>query len=233
MFYRFAAVTLFTSVLLAQSSQPDSRSSATPDIKASTQLVIIDVTVTDSHRKPVHNLKASDFVVLEDNVSQDIRAFEEHAYVQGPAVSVQPPPLPPGVFTNFSPVPSKGSLTVLLLDTLNTSSSQQTHVIFALRNRLMETYVGQIQFVTYVHDHDGQLITRAGNEVHTDLPQAGYATLFRGGLHFVQQISVPDKGDYYLRTGVRDLDGDYVGATEFPVAAVRNLPPESVGGSQL
>ena len=93
-------------------------------------------------------------------------------------------------------------------------------------------YAGQVQFVTYVYDRDGQLITRAGNEVHTNLPREGYVALFRGGLHFVQQISVPDKGDYYFRIGVHDMDGDHAGAVEFPVAAVRNLPPESVGGAQ-
>lgn len=609
MIYRIAAITLFTSVLFAQSSQPDSRSSAIATLTTNTQLVIVDVTVTDAHHKPVHNLKASDFVVLEDNVSQNIKAFEEHAYVHEPAVSVQQPPLPPGVFTNFSPLPSKGALNVLLLDTLNTplrdqifvrdqikqylknapsgtriaifglathlyllqgftsnpeilraavdrrgssksspllndavgggngdiSLSQQfsdsfgnlglpgadqaiselqqfeaeqqgyqlqlrarytldalnqlarylsglqgrknliwfsgsfpinilpdgdlknpfavvassedefrqttnllarsqvavypvdarglmtspiisasnsstssyvrnptafgrderkfydqmadehgtmlrmaeqtgghayintnnlsqavsdvtengsnyytiayspantkwdghyrkiqvrmlqrgwtlayrrgyfaddpqaphgssssgvaatqpvtpfdpmraammhgapdpTQIIFQVRvvpasattedtlapgtvstsdpsgikppyrryNVIFAAdprhirftrssdgnYAGQIQFVTYVYDQDGQLITRAGNEVHANLPQAGYAALFRGGLRFVQQISVPDKGNYYFRIGVHDVDGDHAGAVEFPVAAVQNLPPLSVG----
>jgi VWFA-related protein len=611
MLYRFAAITLFASVLFAQSSPPDSKSSAIATLKANTQLVIVDVTVTDSHHQPIHNLKASDFVVLEDNVSQNIKAFEEHAYVHEPAVSVQQPPLPPGVFTNFSPLPPKGTLNVLLLDTLNTPLKDQVFVrdqikrylknapsgtriaIFGLaihlyllqgftsnpeilraavdrkgssksspllndavgggngdvplsqqysdslgnlglpgvdqaigelqqfeaeqqgyqlqlrarytldalnqiarylsglqgrknliwfsgsfpinilpdgdlknpfavvassedefrqttnllaysqvavypvdarglmasptlnasnsitssygRNpaafvrderkfydqmagehstmlrmaeqtgghayintnnlsqavsdvtengsnyytiayspantkwdghyrkiqvRMLQhgltlayrrgyfaddpqvsyrssssgvaatpqinpfdpmraammhgapdptqiifqvrvvpasattedtlapgtvagsdskikppyrrynvifaadphhirftqsadgNYAGQIQFVTYVYDQDGQLITRAGNEVRANLPRAGYAALFRGGLHFVQQISVPNKGDYYFRIGVHDVDGDHAGAVEFPVAAVRNLPPESVRGSQ-
>ena len=86
--------------------------------------------------------------------------------------------------------------------------------------------------MTFVYDQDGQLITRAGNEVHTKLPPSEYATLFRGGLHFVQQISAPDKGNYYFRIGVHDMDGDHVGAVEFPVGAVRNLPPESATGTQ-
>jgi VWFA-related protein len=605
-----AAITLFSSVLFAQSSQPDSKTSTTTTLRANTQLVIVDVTVTDAHRKPVHNLKAADFVVLEDNVSQSIKTFEEHAYVQEPSVAVKQPPLPPGVFTNFSPVPPKGTLTVLLLDTLNTPLKDQAFVrdqirkylknapsgtriaIFGLathlyllqgftsnpeilkaavgrkgssksspllddsvgggngsvplsqtyddnfggllgtpevvaklqqfeaeqqsfqlqlrakytldslnqlarylsglqgrknliwfsgsfpinilpdgdltnpfaivassedefrqttnllarsqvavypvdarglmasptltasttttsRNaripsafakddlkfydqidnehstmlRMAEqtgghayintnnlsqavsdvtenganyytiayspvntkwdgryrkiqvrtpqngftltyrrgyfaddpqvsgrgsssrvaatqpmnayspvraammhgapepteiifqarvvpasattedtlapgtaagpdaskikppyrrytvifaadpsnvrftqsadgNYSGQIQFVTYVYDHDGQVITRAGNEIHTNLSRAQYAALFRGGLHFIQQISVPDKGEYYFRIGVHDVDGDHAGAVEFPVAAVRNLPPESVGGNQ-
>ncbi|HTH52971.1 MAG TPA: VWA domain-containing protein [Edaphobacter sp.] len=608
MLYRSAAITLLTSALFAQSSQPDSKSSAITTLKANTQLVIVDVTVTDAHRKPVHNLKASDFVVLEDNVSQNIKAFEEHAPISEPAMPIQRTPLPPGVFTNLSPVPQKETLNVLLLDTLNTPLQDQAFVraqikqylknapggariaIFGLATRLYllqgftsdpeilraavdhkssskaspllddpvgggngavplsqqyddsfgnlgiggvaqtiaelqqfeaeqqssqlqfrakytldslnqlarylsglqgrknliwfsgsfpvnilpdgslnrpfavaassedefrqtinllarsqvavypvdarglmtsptlnasntpissfarnpmafgrvqvkfynqiadehstmlrmaeqtgghayintnglsqavsdvienganyytiayspantkwdgryrkiqvrvpqndftltyrrgyfgddpqasyrgsaamqpinsfdpvrvammhgapdptqiifqvrvvpasaatedtlaagtaagpdsskikppyrrynvifaadprhirftqsveGNYVGQIQFVTYVYDQDGQLITRAGNEVHANLPQAGYVALFRGGLHCVQQISVPDKGNYYFRIGVYDMDGDHAGAVEFPVAAVRNLPPQSVGGSQ-
>ncbi|MBS1799989.1 MAG: VWA domain-containing protein [Acidobacteria bacterium] len=610
MLYRLAAIALFPAFLFAQSSQPDPSSSAT--LKTGTQLVIVDVAVTDSHHQPVHHLKASDFVVLEDNVSQNIKAFEEHAYVQEPAVFVPQPSLPPGVFTNFSPVPPKGALNVLLLDTLNTPLKDQvfarsqikeylkkapsgTHIaIFGLATRLyllqgftsnpetlkaaidrkstsksspllddpvgggngdvsmsqqfddafgnlgsagiaesianlqqfeaeqqgyqlqlrakytldslnqlarylsglqgrknliwfsgsfpidilpdgdlknpfavvassedefratinllarsqvavypvdarglvtsptisastpstsryarnpaafasdeakfydqiagehatmlrmaeqtgghayintnglsqavsdvtengsnyytiayspanarwdghyrriqvrmpqngftlayrrgyfaddpqnarssssagvaatqpvnsydsMRTammhgapspteiifqtrvvpasasteedlapgtvagpdssrvkppyrrynvifaadprnirftqsadgnYASQVQFVTYVYDRDGQLITRTGNEVHTNLSRAEYVALFRGGLHFVQQVSVPDKGDYYFRIGLHDMDGDHAGAVEFPVAAVRNLPPQSIGNSQ-
>src|SRR5215475_2411745 len=128
MLYRSAAITLFGAVLFAQSPQQDSKSSAPVTLRANTQLVIVDVAVTDAHRKPVHNLKASDFIVLEDNVSQNIKAFEEHAYAQQSAVSVQQPPLPPGVFTNFSPVPPKGTLNVLLLDTLNTPLKDQAYV---------------------------------------------------------------------------------------------------------
>jgi VWFA-related protein len=118
MLCRSAVITLLTSTLLAQSSLPDSKSAQTPTttLKANTQLVIVDVTVTDSHHQPIHNLKAPDFVVLEDNVSQTIKAFEEHASVKEPAKPLQLPPLPPGVFTNFSPIPPKETLNVLLLD---------------------------------------------------------------------------------------------------------------------
>jgi VWFA-related protein len=128
MFYRSVAITLFTSVLFAQSPQSDSRSLPSVTLKANSQLVIVDVTVTDAHRKPVHNLKASDFVVLEDDVSQNVKVFEEHAYVQEPATPIKQPPLPPGVFTNFSPVPVKETLNVLLLDTLNTALKDQAFV---------------------------------------------------------------------------------------------------------
>jgi len=142
MLCRSAAITLLSSALLAQSSQPDPKSPSTVTLKANTQLVIVDVTVTDSHRKPVHNLKASDFVVVEDNVSQNIKAFEEHVYVQEPTTPVQRPPLPPGAFTNFSPVPPKETLNVLLLDTLNTPLKDQAFVRDQIKQYLKKAPAG-------------------------------------------------------------------------------------------
>jgi hypothetical protein len=39
---------------------------ASAPLKATSQLVILDVVVTDSKQNPVHNLTASDFTVLEN-----------------------------------------------------------------------------------------------------------------------------------------------------------------------
>ena len=51
MLCHFAVLTLLTSTLFAQTSLPDSKGpQATPTLKTNTQLVIVDVTVTDSHR---------------------------------------------------------------------------------------------------------------------------------------------------------------------------------------
>jgi len=44
----------------------------------------------------------------------------------------------------------------------------------------------------------------------------------------VQQISVPVKGEYYLRLGMRDIASDHVGAVELPVATVAKLPAVDV-----
>ena len=143
MLYRSAAMILFAPVLFAQTPHPDSRSSATTTLKATTQLVIVDVTVTDSHRRPVHNLKASDFVVLEDNVSQNIKAFEEHASAKDPtAKPLQLPRMPPGVFTNLSPVPPRETLNVLLLDTLNTPLSDQVFARAQIKQYLKNAPAG-------------------------------------------------------------------------------------------
>ncbi len=142
MLCRSVAISLLGAVLLAQSPSPDSRGPAPVTMKATTQLVIVDVTVTGSHGVPVHNLKASDFVVLEDNVSQNIKAFEEHTSVEKPVVPVKQPPLPPGVFTNFSPIPPKETLNVLLLDTLNTALEDQFFVRAQIKQYLKSAQGG-------------------------------------------------------------------------------------------
>jgi hypothetical protein len=43
------------------------------------------------------------------------------------------------------------------------------------------------------------------------------------GLQFHQAVSVPAKGEYFLRIGLHDLLVDHVGAVEVPVSAVKNL----------
>jgi hypothetical protein len=45
------------------------------------------------------------------------------------------------------------------------------------------------------------------------------------GMAFHQEVSVPVKGRYYLRTAIHDLNSDRVGAVEVPVAAVAKLEP--------
>jgi VWFA-related protein len=111
---------------LAQSSPP----AAT--LKTGTQLVILDVVVTDNKQKPVHNLTASDFTVLENNVPEHIKSFEEHS-TTSPAKPEPPLVLPPGNFTNYTSVPANTALNILLLDTLNTPNDAQIYVHNQLR----------------------------------------------------------------------------------------------------
>ena len=100
-------------------------------LKTTSQLVVVDVTVTDSKQNPVHNLTASDFTVLENNTPEHIKTFEEHT-----AASIKPEPplnLPPGNFTNYTNIPAGAPLNILLLDTLNTPLEDQAYVHTQLR----------------------------------------------------------------------------------------------------
>ena len=114
-------------LLAAVIFQPALSQTSSPSLKARTQLVIVDVVVTDNKQNPVHNLTASDFTVLENNVPEHIKSFEEHSTAT-PAKPEPPLVLPPGNFTNYTNVPAGAPLNILLLDTLNTPNDAQTYV---------------------------------------------------------------------------------------------------------
>ena len=86
-------------------------------------------------------------------------------------------------------------------------------------------FTGDMEVMTYVYDLKGNLIDSTGKSIRTNLPPDGYKQMFQHGLQFHQEISVPLKGDYYLRIGLHDLNSNRVGAIEIPVAAVKNLTP--------
>lgn len=116
-------------ILNAQSAPPE------PTIHAHSNLVIVDVTVTDAKNIPIRDLSPSDFTVLEDGKPQKINSFEVHS--ASDAVTLAPvPQLPPGVFTNRTAAPANGALNVLLLDKLNTPMKDQGWVLAQLRDYL-------------------------------------------------------------------------------------------------
>ncbi|MGA1981277.1 MAG: VWA domain-containing protein [Acidobacteriaceae bacterium] len=126
-----------------QPAQPGKPLAPIQTLKAAAQLVIVDVVVTDSKQTPVHNLKASDFSVLENNAPQQIGSFEEHtAPPLSQMAKVPPVRLPPGIFTNFTPVQTDGPINILLLDALNTQMKDQSYVQSQLREFVKNTPVG-------------------------------------------------------------------------------------------
>jgi len=93
-----------------------------------TQLVIVDVTVHDKKGNPVNGLKREDFTVSEAHTSQTLRAFDEYATPPTPPAVPPMPKLPAGSFTNYTPVPAKGPLNILLIDGLNTPLQDQGYL---------------------------------------------------------------------------------------------------------
>jgi len=102
-------------------------------IRANTDLVVVDVTVSDAHENPVHQLTAADFTVLEDGKPQTLNVFEEHA-AGPPAPLGAEPKFAPGMFSNFSATPQTGALNILLFDKLNTPVNAQMDV----RNQVLK-----------------------------------------------------------------------------------------------
>jgi VWFA-related protein len=124
---------LFLATLLPQSSAqtPQPVQTSQPGqsgvtLRAGTQLVVVDVVVTDKSQNPIRNLKASDFSLLESGHPQQIKSFEEHTDSSAKAT-----PMPvnlPGIFSNYSPASTGGAINVLLVDTLNTPVTDQIYL---------------------------------------------------------------------------------------------------------
>ena len=82
-----------------------------------------------------------------------------------------------------------------------------------------------LQFATFVYDVEGKLINVQSNGMETNFTASQYAAAMNTDLTYPEQISVPAKGEYYLRIGMHDVGSDRVGALEVPVATVAKLPP--------
>jgi hypothetical protein len=128
------ALLLCAAGALAQAPGSDAQDiPAVSSIKTGTQLVVIDVVVQDKAGNPVHGLQQSDFRLTVSNKTQAILHFEEHTAAT-PIESVpQLPRLPPGNFTDYTPIPPAGALNIILLDALNTPMQDQSYVRYQLQ----------------------------------------------------------------------------------------------------
>ncbi|MBB5337904.1 VWA domain-containing protein [Tunturiibacter gelidoferens] len=116
-----------TASLAQTTSQAPQPTQSVATLRAHTQLVVVDVVVTDKSQNPVRNLKASDFTLLESGQPQQIKSFEEHGDPSGTAATKPMPVNSPGIFSNYSPAPSD-AVNVLLVDTLNTPVTDQIYL---------------------------------------------------------------------------------------------------------
>ena len=85
--------TFWIVTLLALSAAGQQQPPAKPTFTASSNLVIVDVTVKDKSGKAIDALRLEDFVVLEDGKPQKIQVFEH----QQLSVEPQPPEPPPSL----------------------------------------------------------------------------------------------------------------------------------------
>ena len=100
--------------------------------------VVVDVVVTRRNGQPIEGLPKEDFLVAEDGHPQTIATFEEHT--ARPSVQAGVPELPPNIFTNIPRVKPADSVTVLLLDSLNSPPEDQR----AVRDQMLK-YVKGLQ----------------------------------------------------------------------------------------
>src|SRR5579871_2777558 len=122
-----------------QQSQMIMTQDQTPVIKVTTRLVQISVVVHDKKGNPISDLTKDDFAVFEKGQEQKISVFSKEVN-QAPAANLAP--LPDGVVSNRLANAKSGgtahlvalpnSLTVILLDGLNTKFSDQHYAKEAL-----------------------------------------------------------------------------------------------------
>src|SRR5689334_15167 len=106
-----------------QAPEPTQNQVPAPTIRVSTHLVLVDVVVSDKQGKPIAGLHPEDFELQENGKAQKISTFvpagENLAAAQ---------PLPPGIYSNKPQYRSPGGpITVMLLDAVNTSYSDQAY----------------------------------------------------------------------------------------------------------
>lgn len=82
-----------------------------------------------------------------------------------------------------------------------------------------------ITFLTCVYDANGTPLNTQTDGIKVTIPADQYAEAPHRNFVHHQQISVPVKGMYFLRMGMRDDESGKLGAVEIPVAAVASLPP--------
>jgi hypothetical protein len=109
-----SCVCFSSAFLLAQSdSTPpaQAKTESIPTFRTTVRRVIVDVVVRDSANRPVHGLKASDFIVAENGQPQNILSFDVFD-LEKPSISLPPnaPHLPPNHFVNIPPTPEHGPL---------------------------------------------------------------------------------------------------------------------------
>ena len=133
--FHSAFLLFILSSLLSAQAPPTARSttSATPTFRANSRLVQFDVIVLDGNGRPIRGLAQNDFKIFEDGKPQQVRSFDAHE-TKLTAQPQEPFHLPPHQYTNVPVDEPRGPLTVILFDTLNTPTLDQS----AARRHLIE-----------------------------------------------------------------------------------------------
>ncbi|HEY6306534.1 MAG TPA: VWA domain-containing protein [Candidatus Angelobacter sp.] len=97
-------------------------------LKVTTRLVLVDVVALDKKGLPVTDLKAEDFSLKEEGTGQQVRVFSFQQPAEREAGEAsQPVVLPANTFTNTPTFKPTKTLSVILLDGLNTDVQSQKY----------------------------------------------------------------------------------------------------------
>jgi hypothetical protein len=129
----------------AKASAPQTQPA--PALRVSTRLVLIDVVALDHKGLPVADLKAEDFTLREEGADQKVRVFSFQQPSAGEATpgvpAAQPVKIPATMFTNVPTYKANRTLSVILLDGLNTDLASQKYARQEMIKSLAKLPAGQ------------------------------------------------------------------------------------------
>ncbi len=127
---RFLRCSPLAAVVLTFAAGLVAAQQTSPEVfKANARIVALDVVVSGKNHRPLAGLRQQDFMLLEDGHPQTISTFEEHsANTPASAAPVNPANPSPDVYTNAPSLAPADSVTVLVLDSLNTPLEDQTNL---------------------------------------------------------------------------------------------------------
>jgi VWFA-related protein len=207
------AAAAFLATLAAQTT---SSTQQKPTFRAETRLVQVSVVVQDKARRPVPDLTAADFQLLEDGKEQPIALFSVQSETATRVVS-----LPPGTFTNRFESATASGVTVILFDRLNTLWEEQGHArqhLIKFLGQLRPSdrvglYVLESTQVRVVHDFtsDASSLLRALQQVQglTSVEQAAGEEKIRG-VAPVGIASVDAETERWLRETQAQISGFFL-----------------------
>ncbi len=137
-FMTVAGILLLNSTLMVGAQSPGQASAAdlppdqehVPTFTVNAREVVLDVVAIDSKGHSVKGLKESDFKLLEDGVPQTIKGVSEHS-AMSPADGARfasAGKRPPNSFSNFVPEGNGNSVTVILIDALDSPIEAQMYL---------------------------------------------------------------------------------------------------------
>lgn len=183
-----------------------------PTVRTTTNLVLVDVVVTD-HDRAVHGLDRGRFHVFEDGKEQTISSFEEH--LPGAAVPsmFSRAGLPPHSYTNAPDYPQSSAVNVLLLDGLNTLAENQMMV-----RRKMLDYLSTVKpgtpLAIFTLTSKLRMVTS-----FTDDPAALVALMKKPKTSPQQSAALPAAAE--------------TAQTATAIADIKNLQPQDPAGAQI
>jgi len=127
----------------AQQTAPSPTPSPLPTLKVSTRLVVVDVVAADGKGHPITDLKAEDFTLTEEGSNQQIKVFNFQQPASSDQAQQSPPKLPPNLVTNVPTYKPNRTMSVLLLDGLNTDNNSQKYARQEMLKYLSKLPAGQ------------------------------------------------------------------------------------------